>query len=71
MPWLTTAILSSITSKGIESEYPTDVKLPKGTLPKPSKVLCSQLLTIAKDRLGRRIAKLDSAVMGRVDEALK
>lgn len=66
-----TTIVAVITSKGLEREYPTDVRLPKGALPKPSKVLCSQLLTIAKEHLGQRIAKLESAVMERVDQALK
>jgi mRNA interferase MazF len=66
-----TTIVAAITSKGVEVEYPTDVKLPEGTLPKPSKVLCSQLLTIAKERLGARLAQLDPPVMARVDQALK
>lgn len=66
-----TIIVAAITSKGIEREYPTDVRLPEGVLPKPSKALCSQLLTITQARLGRRIARLNVQEMARVDQALK
>lgn len=66
-----TVIVAAITSQGVDKEYPTDVRLSKQTLAKPSKVLCPQILTVSKKRLGERIAELDEATMKRVDQALK
>ena len=66
-----TTIVVAITSQGADKEYPTDVRLPKRMLPKPSKALCSQVLTIGKERLGKRMVELDTETMKRVDQALK
>ena len=52
-----TTIVAAVTSKGSVKAYPTEVILPAGTLPRPSKVLCSQILTISKSRLEERIAR--------------
>lgn len=43
-----TTIIAAITSKGLDKEYPTDVILPDEALPKRSKVICSQILTVSK-----------------------
>ncbi|MFQ6117415.1 MAG: type II toxin-antitoxin system PemK/MazF family toxin, partial [Candidatus Bipolaricaulia bacterium] len=53
-----TTIIAAITSKGLDREYPTDVILPKECLPERSKVMCSQILTISKERLGDYIRSL-------------
>lgn len=66
-----TTIVAAVTSRGVEREYPTDVRLPDALLPRPSKVLCSQVFTISKDRLGTRLAALDERDLARLEQALK
>jgi mRNA interferase MazF len=66
-----TIIVAAITSKLSSKAYPMNVGLPKGVLPKPSEILCSQLRTVDKGRLGEFITFLDQSVMRKVDEALK
>ena len=66
-----TTIVAAMTSRVADEEYPTEVRLPDELFGKPSVVLCGQLLTIAQDRLSARpAARLDDALMVRVDRAL-
>lgn len=66
-----TVIAASITSKLSKQDYPVNVKIPGGILPKPSEVRLSQLRTVDKSTLGQRIAHLPGEVMARVDDALR
>jgi mRNA interferase MazF len=66
-----TTIVAAMTSRVADREYPTEVRLPDEMFGKPSAVLCAQLLTVAQDRLSARpVARLDDALMIRVDRAL-
>lgn len=53
--------------------YPMNVLLepPQGGLSKPSTIKTSQILTVAKDRLEKRLGMADDQVMIEVDRALK
>ncbi|MBI2105815.1 type II toxin-antitoxin system PemK/MazF family toxin [Candidatus Woesearchaeota archaeon] len=68
-----TTIIAPITSKGIEEEFPTDVKvLPKDSkLEKESKILLNQIRTIDKSRIIKKISALESYIMKRIDSAIK
>jgi len=65
-------IVAAMTTKVAEREYPTEVRLCDDVFGKPCVVLCSQLLTVAQDRLvGEPAAWLDEPTMARVDSALR
>lgn len=68
-----TTIIAPITSVVKDREYPTNVFLPKGDsgLNKDSTILLNQIKTIDKKRIIRKIGKLDSEVMKKVDLAIK
>lgn len=67
-----TTIVAAITSRAMSKRYPFHVPLPPGTLPKPSTVMCEQLMTVSVTRLSEDPATtLDVAVMDEVDEALR
>lgn len=53
--------------------YPMNVLLepPQGGLNRPSIVKTSQILTITRDRLEKRLGQVDAACMGEVDRALR
>jgi len=55
-----TAIAMAITSQPQKAGFPLTLTLPEGLLPKPSWVKISQIRTISTDRLGKKIATLDS-----------
>jgi mRNA interferase MazF len=63
-------IVAAITSAPPKKRYPQEVPLPDGTLPKRSWVLCGQLITVSKDRLGRMMGYAPADTMSQVDEAL-
>lgn len=66
-----TTIVVPVTSSSAKAWYRVNVSLPDGVLPKPSVAKCSQVRTIDKRRLaGGPMARLDDAVMERVNEAL-
>jgi len=65
-----TTIVAGVTSKPPKKPYPFEVRLQDGTLPKPSWVKCDQLLTVAKDRLGRVMGVATPDAMAEVDAAL-
>lgn len=65
-----TVIVSPITSSSSKKQYPVNVAIPEGILPKPSEIRANQIITIRKDLLEKWIAHLPDDVMAKVDEAL-
>jgi mRNA interferase MazF len=66
-----TVIVATITSVRALDEYPTDVLIPDGVLPKKnSRVLGATILTIDKDALGDFVTRLPDEIMEKVDSAL-
>ena len=68
-----TVIVAPVTTKAFSKNYPTNVHVPRGTagLREDSTVLLSQIRTIDKGRLERRVGRLPTEFMRRVDEAIK
>ena len=66
-------IVTAITSKIMEKEFPTNVFLSKEhiDLEKDSTILLNQIRTIDKKRLLKKICSLDFYFMDKVDLALK
>lgn len=65
-------IVAAMTSSIDEDVYPTDVfvNAPEGGLTKDSIVVMNQLRSMDRARLVRRMGRLSSATMARVDRAL-
>ncbi len=70
--YASTTIVAPLTTSLSERVYPTEVRVPagEGGLPAASSVLLSQVKTIDKDRLDRRVGQLGSSLMQQVDRAL-
>lgn len=68
-----TVIVAPLTTKNLSREYPTNVHLKKSTagLKEDSIALLSQIRTIDKTRLEKKVGSLPSGAMGNVDEAIK
>ena len=68
-----TIIIAPLTTKKFSKEYPTNVHIKKGTanLKEDSVILLSQIRTIDKNRLERKIGSLFGEILARVDEAIK
>lgn len=68
-----TTIIVPITSKLYAKEYSTNVFMAKkdSKLDKDSTILLNQIRTIDKSRIIKSISSLDSALMNKVDIALK
>ena len=68
-----TVIVAPLTTKKFLKEYPTNVQLKKGTasLKEDSAVLLSQVRTIDKMRLERKIGNISGERLRAVDEAIK
>jgi len=68
-----TAIVASITSKVFTKEYPMNVQLSQGNagLDKNSTVLLSQIRTIDKTRLMKKLGSLDEMLMKKINLAIK
>jgi mRNA interferase MazF len=67
-------IVAAITSKLSVTPYPVEVVVSPNTgngLSMPSAIELSQIRSVDRERLVRRIGALDAATMRRVDEALK
>ena len=67
-------IVAAVTTRTPRRDYPVNVRVPSpaGTgLAPGSTVLCSQLTTVAKDRLGRYVGSLPPDLMRQVDDALR
>ncbi|MGI6162953.1 MAG: type II toxin-antitoxin system PemK/MazF family toxin [Bacillota bacterium] len=67
-----TVIISAITSQIQKARLPTHVELPSrfSGLEKDSVILLEQVRTIDKRRLKKRVTRLDSEIMNKVDEGL-
>lgn len=68
-----TTIIAPITSKVFPKQYPTNVSLPTGTggLREDSTVLLSQIRTVDKRRLEKRVGDLPRSFLGKVDLAIR
>ncbi len=68
----TSLVVAIITSQNVEEVYPHQLRLPDGTLNKPSKVKCDALITLPKDELtaDNWIAKLSKKDMEGLDVGL-
>ncbi len=68
-----TTIVAPLTTKSFSKEYPTNVHLPKGTggLKSNSAVLLSQIRTLDKTRLERKIGRLSDTHLAKVEQAIK
>jgi mRNA interferase MazF len=65
-----TVIAMAITSQPQKAGFPLTLALPSEMLPKPSWVKISQIRTISVDRLGKRIASVDSDMLGQLVDGL-
>ena len=68
-----TTIVAPLTTKSFTKEYPTNVHLPKGMsgLKSDSTILFSQIRTIDKSRLQKKIGHLSEAYLEKVNRAVK
>ena len=68
-----TTIIAPLTTKSFMREYPTNVHLAKGIsgLKSDSTILLSQIRTIDKSRLEKKIGHLSAAYLDKVDQAVK
>ena len=68
-----TVIIAPVTTKGFTKEYPTNVHIPKGAagLKSDSTILLSQIRTIDKSRLEKKIGHLPESYLKKVDGAIK
>ena len=65
-----TVIAMAITSQPQKAGFPLTVALPPEMLPKPSWVKISQIRTISVDRLGKKIAALDTEALSQLIDGL-
>ena len=65
-----TVIAMAITSQRQKAGFPLTLALPSEMLPKPSWVKISQIRTISVDRLGKRIASVDSDLLCQLVDGL-
>ena len=67
-----TVIVAAITSQLSKAKIPTHIELPASVynLPKDSVILCEQIRTIDKRRLGQKVSSLDEQKMKEVNKAL-
>ena len=68
-----TTIVAPLTTKKFSKEYPTNVAIPRssGILKEDSVVLLSQIRTIDKSRLGKKVTSLTPSYLHLVDEAVR
>jgi len=65
-----TVIVMAITSQPQKAGFPLTLALPLEMLPKSSWVKISQIRTISIDRLGKRIAALETQSLGQLIDGL-
>jgi mRNA interferase MazF len=63
--------VAAITKTIPKKQYPFNVHLPAGVLPREGTIMCGQILTIDKARLMRHRGELDDAAMADVSEAIR
>ncbi|MGQ0632155.1 MAG: type II toxin-antitoxin system PemK/MazF family toxin [Sporichthyaceae bacterium] len=68
---ISTVIVSAVTSNLRLGEAPGNVALPADSLPKPSVVNVSQLMTVDRALLDERVCALGPTVMAAVDDGLR
>lgn len=66
-----TVIAVALTSRAPGAGFPLTWPLPANALPKPAWVKISQIRTLAVERIGKRLGRLDDADLGTVMEGLK
>ena len=68
-----TTIVAPLTTKSFDKEYPTNVFVSKsvGNLKSDSTILLSQIRTIDKTRLEKKIGHLPDSLLQRVNAAIK
>lgn len=68
-----TTIVAPLTTKSFTKEYPTNVHLPKGIggLKSDSTILLSQIRTLDKSRLQKKIGHLSDTYLEKVNLAIK
>ena len=68
-----TVIVAPLTTRKPSKEYPTNVNIKKGIagLKEDSAVLLSQIRTIDKTRLGKKVGSLPADIMLKIDDAIK
>ena len=64
------AVTGRVASRPYGFQVPVPLSIPTG-LTMESTVLCQQLITVSKDRLGRQIGALPPDLMRQVDQALR
>ncbi len=67
-----TVIIAPLTTKNWTQSYPINVAIPKGNggLSHDSVILLSQIRTIDKTRLGKKLGNLPSVYLSKVDHAI-
>ena len=65
-----TVIAMAITSQPQKAAFPLTLALPQAMLPKPSWIKISQIRTISVERLGKRIAVVDTETVNQAVEGL-
>jgi len=63
-------IVAPITSQQTERCYITEVRVPEGILPKPSKIIVNQLRCIDRRRLVKRLGTLSPTALHSVNNTL-
>lgn len=68
-----TVIVAPMTTRNFTKEYPTNVPIPRAAsgLKEDSTVLLSQIRTLDKKRMEKKIGHLPQAFLERVDRAIK
>lgn len=61
-----TVIALAITSQKPKAAFPLTLPLKNGLLPKPSWIKIGQIRTLSTERIGRKIAALDPAILDQV-----
>ncbi len=68
-----TVIVAPLTTKSFTKQYPTNTHIPTGVagLKENSTILLSQIRTIDKTRLARKMGHLPPSYLKQVDEAIR
>jgi mRNA interferase MazF len=68
---ISTVVVAAVTSNARLASAPGNVALPEHLLPKPSVINSSQLLTIDRQLLDRRVAELPTIELHELDRGLR